>query len=224
MRLVDSAGLAAVLSYVETSGDPVSVARHFGQLAQALYHERKHVSQMLVAARAGICYSLEAAKRLGPDDAAAAAALKDRAKTIAFNAAANCWPGWGDEGVVIEPRHLVDAMDLAELSLRLVDELKLGSNRLGTSLWLVGAIHLATARLDDAAVAFARTQDAFHAAGDRASELMAEGYGALARKRDPRSRDAAAVEFADVRQRLEQDGSPEALGFLRQLETADRLL
>jgi hypothetical protein len=223
MGLVDSAGLAAALSYVETSGDPISVARNYGDLVRALYDVRKDVSQMLVAARAGIRHCLEAAERLGSDDPASAAVLKENAKTIAFNAAANSWPGWGDDGIVIDQHHLVEAMDLASLSLRLVEDLQLGNKPLGTARWLVGAIHLAAGRLDEATAAFARARDAYRADGRRVSELLAEGYRALARKRGPHSRDAVS-EFDDIARQLEQDGSPAALAFLRQLVTADRLL
>ena len=41
-------------------------------------------------------------------------ALKTKAKVIAYNAAANGWPGWGDDGIVITQSHIEEAFDLAK--------------------------------------------------------------------------------------------------------------
>jgi hypothetical protein len=91
MRLVESGNFPAAISYLEAGEDAVTVSANYIRFAQSLYHERKDVSRMLDAARRGIAYSLDAAARDAPE--AMAATLKENAKTIAFNAAANCWPG-----------------------------------------------------------------------------------------------------------------------------------
>ena len=108
--------------------------------------------------------------------------LKTKAKAIAYNAAANSWPGWGDEGS--SSSHRTSRMDWIWRSGRLiVKELKLGHRQLGTSQWLVGALHLAAGRSDEAIAAPTRARDAYGAGGERASELLALGYLALARSR-----------------------------------------
>ena len=109
--------------------------------------------------------------------------LKTKAKAIAYNAAANSWPGWGDEGSSSSHRTSRMDLDLAQRSLDLVEELKLGHRQLGTSQWLVGALHLAAGRSDEAIAAPTRARDAYGAGGERASELLALGYLALARSR-----------------------------------------
>jgi hypothetical protein len=221
MRLVESGNFLAAISYLEAGKDAVTVSANYIRFAQSLYKERKDVSRMLDAARRGIAYSVDAAARNELE--VTAARLKENAKTIAFNAAANCWPGWGDD-VIIEPTHLIEAVDLAGQCLRLVEELKLGNIRLGRAYWLIGALALARGLGGDADEAFEHAQSAFHAEGAHASELMVQGYRALSRMHQPRSQDLGAVEFGVVRQRLQEDGSKEALFYLQQLTTADRLL
>jgi len=222
MRLVDSGDLPAAFSFLEVDKDAVKVSASYIRLVHWLYNESKDVSRMLVAARRGIGYSLEAAGR--ETAAATAATLKENAKIIAFNAAANCWPGWGDEGATIEPAHLVEAVNLASQSLRLVEELELGHKRLGPAHWLIGALELARGNAAAADGEFERAQAAFHAEGAEASELMVQGYRALLRMRQPPSQDLGAAQFNDVLQRLKQDGSKQAHFYLQQLITADRLL
>jgi len=223
LRHAESNDLAAMRSVIEADADAAEVAQRYANLAQALYRERKNVTQMLAVAKAGIAYCLSAAERAGATDPVAAATLKTKAKAIAYNAAANSWPGWGDEGIVIAPSHIADASDLAQRSLELVEDLKLGHRQVGTSQWLVGALHLAAGRSDDAIVALTRARDAYGAGGERASELLALGYLALACSRqDTPERHRAELE--EICLQLQQDGSPQAMAFVKQLRTADRLL
>ena len=219
LRHAESNDLAAMRSVIEADADAAEVAQRYANLAQALYRERKNVTQMLAVAKAGIAYCLSAAERAGATDPVAAATLKTKAKAIAYNAAANSWPGWGDDA----PSHIADASDLAQRSLELVEDLKLGHRQVGTSQWLVGALHLAAGRSDDAIVALTRARDAYGAGGERASELLALGYLALACSRqDTPERHRAELE--EICLQLQQDGSPQAMAFVKQLRTADRLL
>jgi hypothetical protein len=215
--------LAAMRSVLEADADAAEIAQRYADMAQALYRERKNVTQMLAVAKAGIAYCLSAAERAAAKDPAAAATLKTKAKVIAYNAAANSWPGWGDEGIVIEPLHIEEASGLAARSLELVEDLKLGHRQLGTSQWLVGALHLAAGRSDDAIAALTRAHDAYAAGGERVSALLALGYLALARSRQGTS-ERYRTELEDICQQLQKDGSPQAMAFVNQLRTADRLL
>ncbi|MBV9631621.1 MAG: hypothetical protein JO230_26230 [Xanthobacteraceae bacterium] len=179
----DSNDLAAMQSVLEADADAAEVAQRYADMAQALYRERKNVTQMLAVAKAGVAYCLKAAEGAAAEDPAAAAALKTKAKVIAYNAAANSWPGWGDEGIVIEPLHIEEASGLAARSLELVEDLKLGHRQVGTSEWLVGALHLAAGRSNDAIAALTRAHDAYAGGGEHTSALLALGYLALARSR-----------------------------------------
>jgi hypothetical protein len=140
LRHAESHDLAAMRSVLEADADAAEVAQRYADLAQALYHQRKNVTQMLAVAKAGIAYCLNAAEQAATQDPAAAATLKTKAKVIAYNAAANSWPGWGDEGIVIAPSHIAVGSDLAMRSLELVEDLKLGHRQRGTSQLLVGCI------------------------------------------------------------------------------------
>lgn len=222
LRHAESNDLAAARSALESNAEPVDISRRYAELARALYRERKDVTRMLAIARAGVQYCLDAAEWLILKDAVAAEALKNNAKVMAYNAAANSWPGWGDEGVVIEKAHILDATELATRSLQLVEELKLGHRQLGNSHWLIGALHLAGGRSDDAIAALTRARDEFRNGGSRASELLTRGYIAVARKR--RDAERHADELEEICRQLQQDGSSEAMAFIQQLKTADRLL
>ena len=131
LRHAESNDLATMQSVLEADADAAEVAQRYATLAQALYHERKNVSQMLAVAKVGIAYCLDAAERTATKDQAAAVALKTKAKVIAYNAAANGWPGWGDDGIVITQSHIEEAFDLAQRSLELVNDLKTRAASLG---------------------------------------------------------------------------------------------
>jgi tetratricopeptide (TPR) repeat protein len=215
--------ISAIQSVLEADADAAEVAQRYADLAKALYREHKNVTQMLAVAKAAVAFCLSAADRIAAEDPTKAAMLKTKAKVIAYNAAANSWPGWGDEGIVITQSHIADGFDLAQRSLALVEDLKLGHRQVGTSQWLVGALHLAAGRNDDAIAALTRACDAYSAGGERASELLALGYLALARSRqDTPERHRAELE--EICRLLEKDGSPQAVAFVKQLRTADRLL
>jgi hypothetical protein len=219
----ESNDLAAMRSVLEADPDTVAVAQRYADVAQALYHQRKNVTQMLAVAKAGIAYCLNAAEQAATKDPAAAATLKTKAKVIAYNAGANSWPGWGDEGIVITQSHIAEGFDLAMRSLQLVEDLKLGHRQHGTSQWLVGALHLAAGRCDEAIAALTRARDAYAAGGERASELLALGYLALARSRQE-TPERHRAELEEICRQLQTDGSPQAIAFVKQLRTADRLL
>jgi hypothetical protein len=215
LRLADSNELTAMRSVLEAGADAAEIAQRYADVAQALYRERKNVTQMLTVAKAGITYCLSAAAK----DPAAAATLKTKAKALAYNAAANSWPGWGDEGIIIKPSHIEEASGLAARSLELVEDLKLGHRQVGTSQWLVGALHLAAGRSDDVIAALSRARDAY----ERVSELLVLGYLALARSRQG-TPERHRNELEEICQQLQKDGSPQAIAFVNQLRTADRLL
>ena len=62
---------------------------------------------MLIIGRAGIRYALAESIRIAKDDAEQAEKLKDAAKAMSYNASANAWPGWEDEGITINRSDLL---------------------------------------------------------------------------------------------------------------------
>jgi hypothetical protein len=137
--------------------------------------------------------------------------LKKLARTIAFNTATNCWPGWGDDGIRIDQSHLQSGLTLAGLCRELVDELHLGQRARGGADWLIGALKLAAGRPSEALPDFERARRTFEVAGDTPYELMARGYIALARKADPISVSVGAGDFATALQSLRNEDSKDAV-------------
>jgi hypothetical protein len=224
LQLAVVKGLGAGCQFIEATGDPVIVASAYKEFAQALYRQNKDVQQMIDAGCRGSKFALDHAARIESDDPETAARLMDIAKTISFNVGANTWPGWGDDGVEISPCQRNAGIEAATLSLRLVNELNLGPHQRGAAHWLVGAHHIA-ARCPEAALAsLDEAAKAFASAGDGPSEMMAGGYGALARKLCPETWAAASAELDQVLQRLGQEGSKAATFYQRQIAVADQIL
>jgi hypothetical protein len=219
LRQLDAGGIAAVDAHMRVLGPPSLVTATYAALARELYGKRKDVAGMIACARSGIAYALEAASRSANTEDALA--LKNAAKTLAYNTGANCWPGWNDEGVVITREHVEAGLSFAETSHCLVQELGLGPKPLATSHWLIGALHLAARRSEQALTAFRSAEAESHAAGNPISALLAKGYGALA---ETPKWNRAGTAFTDVLEQLELDGSKEATGFRNQLLVAERTL
>jgi hypothetical protein len=81
--------------------DPVAICKAAGAAAKERY-AGKDVAGMLALAEAGFARALADAAA-HPDRASE---LRRAAKALAYNAAANCWPGWGDEGIEIDAESL----------------------------------------------------------------------------------------------------------------------
>jgi hypothetical protein len=178
---------------------------------------------MLALGRAGIDYQLRQAERVAEGDAGLALRLRTAAKTLAFNVAANCWPGWGDDGVAIEAAHIEEGLQLAKLSLGLVQELALGQHQLGNAFWLVGALDLAASRNEAAMASFDRARACFLSGGERLEVLLGDGYRAIALSAAADEQEAD-VRLDEVIGELRQNGSEKAKFFIGQLQTAARIL
>jgi len=223
-QLVEQGDLGTALAGLSAHPDPLEVAKAHAGLAAFLYNTKKDVSGMLDCGRAGIKLSLAAAEQNSKTDEAVAARLEDKAKTLAFNVAANCWPGWDDDGIALTTEHMRTGLALAEQSLELVRKLRLGDQRQGTAHWLVGALHLALGHNGLAAMEFDCAKAAFDAAHQPIESRMVSGYRAIGDQRDGAKRDDAVREFARIVAALESENSDKARFFARQLRRAERVL
>jgi len=195
----------------------------FDGLARRLYNSRKDVANMIAVAKAGVAFCLDRVEHA--ESAETAKQLKTAAKRIAFNAGANCWPGWGDAGIHITSDDIQSGLSFANLSRDLVRELQLGLKREANAAWLVGALRLAAGEPAAALIEFREARNAAGSIGDAAGMLMAEGYCAIARQADNTTAPAAgAQELEFVLARLRELGSDEAKFFAQQLVTAGRIL
>jgi hypothetical protein len=211
------------ISVIDAHEDPTAVGSAFNSTVKNLYRRYHDVTSMIAAGDMGLAYCLSKAALESDDDKRRE--LKKLGKVIAFNTAANCWPGWGDAGIVVEEAQIEAGIKLATQSRDLVLELALEPRKQGTAHWLVGALELAAGRSVVARVAFERAEQAFLTDDTTAcSVLMARGYVALARKADPSSHVEGADMLSEILERLRADGSKEAIFFADQLVTADRVL
>lgn len=138
-----SAAVAAITAIADTKAALEALA----QLCKRAYLDLKSVPTMTAIAWETVWFGPKCAH--DSPDPESASRYKGRARAIAYNAGANCWPGWGD-AVEIKPADIAEGLKLAERSYELVGELGLGDKAISTSLWLVGALQMATGRLSTA--------------------------------------------------------------------------
>lgn len=220
---IESGDLAGARQCLEQDSDAAKVGGYYAELTKILYARNKDVRSMLAVGRAGIDFQLRQAERVAADDPALAIARRTAARTLAFNVAANCWPGWGDDGVVIAAADIEEGLQLANLSLQLAQELALGQRPRGTASWLVGALDLAAGRTDAAMASFDRARAFYESAGEQAQVLLVDGYRAIALSATAVG-EGPDVRLDDVVGRLQQDGTQQAKFFADQLRTAARIL
>jgi hypothetical protein len=222
LSLVQTGKVAEAISIVETIPNPMEASVAFIELSRQTYRELHDVSSMVALANAGTQFALlKAASSQEPADAGQ---LRKYARTLAYNTAANCWPGWGDAGIDIKEDHLEAGLKLALLCRDLVVELNLGHKARGGAHWLLGALHLAMGQCAGALDEFQLAKSEFQAGVEPDYVLMAEGYTALALKAQPESRIAGDHELARILRLLGDRGSKDAQFFANQLITADRML
>jgi tetratricopeptide (TPR) repeat protein len=222
LALVQSGKVIDAISIVEAIPNPMEASVAFIELARRTYRELQDISSMVALGNAGTRFALLEAG--AAENSADAEKLRKYAKILAFNTAANCWPGWGDVGIDIKEDHLQAGMRLAVLCRDLVVELNLGHKERGTTHWLIGALDLAMGRYAEALAELQRAKGEFQAGGDLDLALMADGYMALALKAQPESRFAGGHELDRILLLLGNRGSKDAQFFANQLITADRVL
>jgi hypothetical protein len=215
-RTAEALALVAALQDAEVAASAVSAA------VISLYRSQRDVANMVLAALSGSAWCLGQASL--QSDAEVATRLKGRARAITFNAAANCWPGWDDEGVTIEDWHIAAGLSLAGLCLMLSRDLGLGAKAEGTAQWLVGALELALGDVASARATFAEAEQSNAALGDEAPQrLMAQGYHALADKCAAPDSHECARALQQALERLRAAGPEHGQFFADQIETAQRV-
>ena len=220
LQVLDSGGIGAVVATLDSIDDPARAGLAFDELSRRLYRLRKDVTNMIAVAEAGVAFCLDQAGRA--KDADHARTLKTTAKTIAFNAGANCWPGWGDDGIAIAPVHIPSGLNA--VSRELVRELQLGRKQDANGTWLIGALKFAAGEPAAALEYFEGVRNSAESRGDTVGALMAAGYCGLARKAQPATASAGIRELEFALARLDELGLKEADFFAQQLVVADRIL
>jgi len=222
LALVRTGKVVEAISIVEAIPDPMAASVAFIELSKQVYREFRDVSSMVALGNAGTQFAL--LKAASSENSADAEKFRNYARILAFNTAANCWPGWGDAGIDIKNDDLEAGLKLAVLCRDLVVELSLGHKAQGKSHWLIGALDLAMGQYAEALAELQLAKAEFQAVGESDSVLMSEGYSALALKAQPESRVSGGNELVRLLELLGNRGSKDAQFFAKQLITADRVL
>ncbi|MGC8731456.1 MAG: hypothetical protein ACP5RC_04280 [Halothiobacillaceae bacterium] len=195
-----------------------------GDLAQQLDAELKEVRKTGEIAKI-LAATGPAIDRLEGAIAAAPGAPEDQrraalqaAKQIAYNSAADIYPGW-EAGTTRTHAELEDGMALARRCRDLTARLGLDKGQAGNAAWLIGAFHLACGTNADAAAEF--RQAARHFAEEPEMRLMAEGYLAIAQLAACEAGAAAALQ--DRLDALTATGTEDAIFLRDQLVNARQI-
>ena len=177
IQLINEKETAAAIDFLNQQDDTAAVAQCYLDLAQTLYNKAKDVAASILMARAGMQYALASAA--AESDAEKAYALQSKAKGIAYNLAANTWPGWDDPGITIDPTTIAIGMDAARTNLRLGEELNKGPLPLSRAHWAIGAHHMAQGNMAAARDSFTTAVRYAQEADSRADVLLNQGYSIM---------------------------------------------
>jgi hypothetical protein len=213
----------AAFARLEASGPAELVAQRYAALAQHLYNDRKDLPRMILAARSGIQFALSRAQELDATDAKRAAQLRGQAKAMAYNLAANCWPGWMEPGISIGATECAIGLDAARINLRLGLELERPAEPLGHAHWLLGAQLLAAAQFESSAAEFARSAQQFASATKPTEEKMAQAYGKLASRLEQAGDSRRQDDLKQSLAALESLANDDARFFAEQIRTAEKV-
>ena len=164
------------------AGQPESLAQLIAAREEAVNQARKGGRRSQIIATAEQAADAIQSRLSEPRTAAAGGEREAliAVKRFLFNAAADCWPGWGADAEKGSDAELERALALARRSADLVDRLGLGPMEQGTAQWLIGAFELALRRPDAALDNFSRAQVHYETAAAPGLALLARGYSAIA--------------------------------------------
>lgn len=212
--------LESANQWIQSLGSPAEVCDIYDQAVRDLYWLDKGSKSLVVIGRSGIEFCLQSAHRASTTSASDS--FKAQAKTIAYNVAANSWPGWGDDGVVIADEEIKAGLAAAELNLKLALELKKPDDKVAGAYWLLSALQLALglypqslASIDQGIFYSQKTADPLPIAfneGFKSLVLLASGEMA-----------AGKALYARATTQLQNLKSEDAQSYLGQLATAKRI-
>ena len=169
---------------IENSDVPGLTVKELGganYLASQVFHHGtgtipKHdLASYLVVARAVYQAAMSAAKQT--TEAEDRAGYSKVAYMTAYNIAANCWPGWSEEGAAVTDEQRELGADFARAHLEIVSRLDVSAE--ANAYWINAVHELAAGDREVARRMFSTCADRAAGAGDRDVEEMANGWIAL---------------------------------------------
>lgn len=177
--LLSEKDVFAAIESLASETDPLAVLEAYHNLVRQLYYEARDVPAMIAMALAGVEYGLSQASRVQRDEPAIASELRGRAKGLAYNLAANTWPGWDEPGVELDSTAMAIGLQAAQANLRLAQELDKGDLALSRAFWMLGGHYLAGGDLALAQEAYGEAGAHASLAGQDAESLLAAGFSLI---------------------------------------------
>jgi hypothetical protein len=175
-RLAKGDSYTAV-EYIQRQGAPRRVAELYSGLTRHFLQKEKDLAAFVRLSQAGIHYELTMAQ-LGAD-AKDIDALRSAAKTLAYDLAAETWPGWGEGALPSTKAQQAIGRDAAKLNLRLARALKKGAMRESLAHWMLGAHELAAGEHLRAMSNFVASMKKAQEAKEPGIALSARGFVAV---------------------------------------------
>lgn len=211
----------SAFAWIQSLGTPSEVGEIYNQAVRQLYWLEKGARGLARVGNAGISFCLTQAEKLENIDPKAANEFKTQAKIIAYNLAANSWPGWGDEGVVIAKSDTEAGFEAALLNLKLALELKKPADKIAVAYWLLSAMQLALGNYPDS-LSFL-DQSSVYSQNNQVGLAFNEGFRGLILLTSG-ARDEGARAFDSGLCKLKKfTGNEEAQSFCSQLVAARRI-
>ena len=179
LELVKERDSFAGIEYILGLGEDAAVAKVFAEVMCEL-HSKKAIAAEIAIGRAGIQYCLTIGQTLRDKDLKRSIAMREMARQISYNLAANLWPGWAEEGVVLGSGDLATGLELAKLDLRLIEETESPPKKRSNGHWLIGAQLIAAGQYMEALSHLESARQYADKAADTDHLNMIKGYIGLA--------------------------------------------
>lgn len=212
----------AAFAWIESLGAPSEVCDIYDQAVRDLYWLDKGAKNLVVVGYRGISFCLKQAASSISTDPALAEGFKGQAKTIAYNVAANSWPGWGDEGVVISRADMESGLEAAKLNLKLAVELKKGADKVAAAYWLLSALELALGQFPASISSIDQSNSYAAEVKDQTVLAFGEGFKGLILLAAG-SKDQGVQLFEAGVGQLQEIGTDDANFYISQLQTAKKV-
>ena len=209
-------------SWIEAQGSPTEVCDIYDKVVRDLYWLDKGAKNLVVVGNRGITFCLEQANQYVKTRPELENLFKSQAKTIAYNVAANSWPGWGDDGVSITTNETQIGLEAAKLNLSLAFELKKSDDKIAAAYWLLSAMQLALAKYMDGLNSIDLSNEYAVKAGDETVLAYNESFKGLILLALGRQNEG--VLFFDTGiSKLKSIGTDDANSYISQLEVARKI-
>ncbi|MBN2381297.1 tetratricopeptide repeat protein [bacterium] len=206
-----------IVKYIQGLGDSKVIAQTCFDLIMDLYNQ-KSIDTMILVGKTGIDLCLAQAERIKEKEPIQSQRLRRIAQMMAFNLAANTWPGWGEQGITLNSEHQKFGLEMALLDYKMATDMDYPPDKIANSLWIIGAHYLAKAEYAEARSMFEQAKTKAEKAGQPDFVLMLEGYRNMT---DVLSgSETARSELSRTVNALRQSQGEDALFFADQLETA----